>query len=422
MMLFTNEHGTGRSDADNRQLSAVVRASSSDRTRGPRTGIAARVWIGSLLLLVEPLGLSGAGPRFEETEVFVGGQDNINTYRIPSVVCTRSGTVLVFCEGRRDSDVDGSPTHLVLKRSMGNAGPWNEAQAQAPVSVARMRDRNITWQAIQILLPSKSGEAYMNPVPIIDASDGAIYLLVNYYPQPYRDVPAHIWLMKSKDEGATWSSPTDISPGAGLKELGPGIGIQMQNGRLVAPTYDGVIFSDDHGKTWKSGGKASDIYNETQVVELTDGSLMLNARRGGLRAVLLSRDGGQTWGEPRNDLTLTEPGSWLGCQASLIRYTRKKNGVSRNRLLFSNPADPNYRFDMTVRISYDEGKTWPVAKLIKQGTAAYSCLTAFPDGTIGLVYETGNNYGDTAEYYSKISFARFNLEWLTGGQDWLTGP
>jgi hypothetical protein len=89
----------------------------------------------------------------------------------------------------------------------------------------------------------------MNPVPIIDASDGTIYLLVNYYPQPYKDVPTHIWLMKSKDEGATWFSPTDISRGAGLNELGPGIGIQMQNGRLVAPTYDGVIFSGE-GTLW----------------------------------------------------------------------------------------------------------------------------------------------------------------------------
>ena len=73
-------------------------------------------------------------------------------------------------------------------------------------------------------------------------------------------------------------------------------------------------------------------------------------------------------------------------------------------------------------ISYDEGKTWPVAKRIKEGTGAYSCPTVFPDGTIGLVYETGNSHDDVVEYYSKISFARFNLEWLTDGKDRLTGP
>jgi sialidase-1 len=257
-------------------------------------------------------------------------------------------------------------------------------------------------------------------VPILDRSDGTIFLLVNYYPPPYQDVPVHVWLMKSSDEGATWSSPVDITAGTGLKELGPGIGIQMQNGKLVVPTYDGVIFSDDHGETWKSGGKISGLYNETQVVELTDGSLMLNIRKGGHRAIAISKDGGQTWSEPQNDRTLTDPKTYRGSQASVIRYTRKKDGYSKDRLLFSNPAYPNDRFDMTVRISYDEGKTWPVAKLIKKGTGAYSCLTILPDGTIGLVYESGNIYGDVAEDYSWISFVRFNLEWLTNGQDHLT--
>ena len=252
----------------------------------------------------------------------------------------------------------------------------------------------------------------MNPVPVIDKADGTIFLLVNYYPPPYKDVPVHIWLMKSTDEGATWSAPTDITSGTGLKELGPGIGIQMQNGRLVVPTYDGVIFSDDHGKNWRSGQASLGYLDETQVVELADGSLMLNIRKGYHREVAISKDGGGTWGGLRTDMTLTDPGKG-GCQASLIRCTRKGDGHLKNRLLFSDPADPNERFDMTVRMSYDEGKTWPVAKLIKKGPAAYSCLTMFPDGTIGLVYETGDTYGATADPYAKISFARFDLEWLT---------
>jgi sialidase-1 len=67
---------------------------------------------------------------------------------------------------------------------------------------------------------------------------------------------------------------------------------------------------------------------------------------------------------------------------------------------------------MTVRLSYDEGKTWPVKRTIHEADAAYSCLAALPGGDIGLLYERGQT--NAAE---KITFARFSLNWLTGGKD-----
>jgi sialidase-1 len=361
------------------------------RPLGIKEAVNSRLWL--LLLLLAPLDLWCKTPLIERMDLFVPGRDGIHTYRIPSMVSTRNGTVLVFCEGRRDQFDDGTPTHVVLKRSLGNYD-----------------SRKMTWQPMQILIASKDGEAYMNPVPIVDERDGTIFLLVNPYPPPYKDVPVHIWLMHSSDEGVTWSPPMDITEGTGLKELGPGIGIQMRNGRLVAPVYDGVIFSDDHGKTWKSGGKISEHYSESQVVELSDGSLMLNVRQGtGHRAVFISKDGGGTWGRSRDDSALIDPTDYVGCQASLIRYSRKGAGSSMNRLLFSNPADPTHRLNMTVRISYDEGKTWPVAKMIEKGPGGYSSMTVLPDGSVGLVYETGT--------FSTISFVRFKLDWITDGRE-----
>lgn len=395
-------------DSDRRICHNAKLLSNASLMKRPQPILNAVIWIASMLLLSFSVRLWSEKPHFKETEVFVSGQDAINTYRIPSMINTREGTILVFCEGRLAKSADGTPTDLVLKRSLGNTGQsW---------------EQNILWQPMQRILVSKAGEAYMNPVPIIDSSDGTILLLVNRYPQPYQDIPVHILLMKSSDEGATWSSPTDITAGTGLKELGPGIGIQMQNGRLVAPVYDGVIFSDDHGKTWKPGAKISGFYNETQAVELTDGSLMLNVRNPGHRGIVVSKNRGETWDKQWIDQTLTEPATSEGCQASLIRLSRKTDNSSKDRLLFSDPADLKDRFDMTVRISYDEGQTWPVAKLIKKGSGAYSSLTVFPDGTIGLVYETGNVYSDGAEHYSKISYAEFNLEWLTDGQDQIAPP
>lgn len=354
---------------------------------------------------------------FQETNLFVGGQDSIDTYRIPALVCTRLGTVLAFSEARRNSDQDGSPTDIVLKRSLNNAGRWNPLQSEGPVAAVRKRERDLIWQPMQTLIASKSGEAYMNPVAVADQADRTIFLLVNVFSKPDQDIPQHVWMMKSTDEGAHWSTPNDIGASTGLEPLGPGHGIQMDDGTLVVPTYDGIIYSKDHGRSWKAGGKAPIAPDETQVVELADGSLMLNRRSGGKRATVVSRDGGLTWDQPWNDSRLTEPKLFGGCQASLVRYSRKKDGASRDRLLFSDPADLNFRFNMTVRISYDEGKTWPVAKLIKRGTGAYSDLTVFPDGSVGLLYETGNTYGGIVEYYSAISFARFNLEWLSDGKD-----
>lgn len=354
-----------------------------------------------------------AQPLFEQTDVFVGGQDGINTYRIPALICTKKGTLLAFSEGRKDNSMDGSPTDLVLKRSLGNVGAWSPLTGGHPSR--RSTETVMTWQPMQILIHSLRGEAYMNPVPVIDRTDGTIYLLVNDYPPPWADVPADIWLMRSKDEGATWSAPIDITATVGRKELGPGTGIQLRSGRIMVPAYDGVVFSDDHGKTWNSSGKAGGTADETQVVELVDGSLILNRRGKPNRILMISRDKGESWGEPFGDPALVDS----GCQGSLIRYTRRDEVYGTNRLLFANPADPRGRFNVTVRLSYDEGKSWPVAKVIKYGPGAYSSMTVFPDGSIGIIYETGEDNEGFADPYAKLAFARFNLEWLTEGKDHL---
>ena len=362
---------------------------------------------------------------FEQTELFVGGQDNYLGYRIPALVCTRNGTVLAFSEGRRDEIGDGVATDIVLKRSLGNAGEWKPPIL--PVGGrGRTRRNTMMWQSIQVVVRSMNGEAYMNPVPVIDQSDGTIYLLVNLYPQPYKDEPADILLVKSADEGATWSQPVNITAGTGKHELGPGVGIQLRSGRLVVSGYEAAIFSDDHGKTWKHGGVASGDPSETQVVELAEGQLMFNRRGAPSRVILTSSDQGETWSQWAYDENLPD----ADCQGSLIRYTRQDQGYTKNRLLFANPvsgmigagratSDPRGRFNITVRLSYDEGKTWPVAKLIRKGFGAYSSMTVFPDGSVGILFETGETYDWFVDGYQKQVFARFTLDWLTDGKDHL---
>ena len=139
---------------------------------------------------------------------------------------------------------------------------------------------------------------------------------------------------------------------------------------------------------------------------------MLNMRNhppkpeGNFRMVATSSDGGGTWTPARPDRTLVEPPA----QASILRLTLAASG-RRNRLLFANPAS-TARERMTVRVSYDEGATWPVSRVVHEGPAAYSSLVVLPEGTIGLLFEGGRQ-----SPYERIAFATFTLEWLSDGKD-----
>jgi sialidase-1 len=164
-----------------------------------------------------------------------------------------------------------------------------------------------------------------------------------------------------------------------------------------------VIFSDDGGRTWHRSAALGEKTNECQVVERGDGTLLLNMRSyhgKNRRAVATSKDGGRSWSPVTLDKALIEP----VCQASLVR------DPARGRLLFSNPASTR-REKLTVRLSSDDGRTWPVARCLHEGPAAYSCLAVLPDGAVGCLYERG-----TRSAYEKITFARFGLDWLSGGR------
>jgi sialidase-1 len=250
-----------------------------------------------------------------------------------------------------------------------------------------------------------------------------------------------VWVCRSDDQGGSWSKPVEITqsvkePAWGWYATGPGVGIQIKHGphkgRLIIPcdhSYDDpkgnlrgmpveygshVIYSDDRGRSWTLGGVIRPKMNECQAVERADGNgtLLMDMRSyfgRSRRAHSLSRDGGMTWSEPRDHPELVEP----VCQASLIRYTWPGK-TTKSRILFSNPAHENRRTNMTVRLSYDEGMTWPVQRVLHAGFAAYSCLAALPDSRIGCLYERGDRHAS-----EKITFARFTHGWLTSGREQL---
>lgn len=343
----------------------------------------------------------------EVFSVFEAGEGDYHTYRIPAIIEAGDGTLLAFCEGRRDGQGDTGQIDTLLRRSV---------------------DGGRTWSPVQVVSHA-DGFTTGNPAPVVDRSTGTVWLLLtrNRAEESERGILAGtaaartVWVTQSADGGVTWDTAREITdtaskPGWRWYATGPGHGIQLASGRLAIPCnhslspdfatwHSHLIYSDDAGKTWAIGGVHSGKTNESTLVELRDGSLyqnMRNYRGTNRRAVARSTDGGATWSEAQDDPALVEP----VCQASALRYAHGE-GAQADWLLFSNPASTK-REKMTVRLSRDGGATWPVAREVFAGPSAYSDLAVLADGAIGLLFEQG-----LESPYERITFARFPLEWLT---------
>jgi sialidase-1 len=193
-----------------------------------------------------------------------------------------------------------------------------------------------------------------------------------------------------------------------------------------------TIYSDDGGRTWKPGDIA--LRNEPawpsptapSIVQLADGRVMLNVRsraQANRRIVTVSPDGAAGWRQPHYDPSLLEP----LCEAGLVRYSLARAGGGRNRILFSNPdnlsnvgrpevpGEPRDRKNLSVKLSYDEARTWPVNRVLDPGPNGYSDLGVLPDGTILCFYDHGVVLHHSGQISLRLS--RFNLEWLTVGKD-----
>lgn len=350
--------------------------------------------------------LDAKAPPVEQVEVFANGADGVCQYRIPALVVSNEGTLIAACDARVDRPGDlPNNIDIVVKRSADNGRTWGPLQRVAVFS---------------------EEEGGGDPCLLVDRVTGTLWLFYDYgVPHPTlpnkRDVMSHV--ITSTDDGETWSEPRDLTPQFKRDDwyflaAAPGMGIQLRSGRLIAPVYSArrtepqhchALYSDDHGVTWTLGEGVGGPLVEPQIVELDDGRLMMNMRQPRskkCRAVAFSADAGQTWSRAKDDPGLIEP----ACQASFIRLTATSNGDDRNRLLFTNPAHSDRRVNMTVRLSYDEGTTWPVSRVIHTGASMYSCMAVLPDAALGLLFEKDNG----------LTFVRLTLDWLTRGEDRLS--
>ena len=367
---------------------------------------------------------------FGQTQLFKNGTDGYRAFSTPTLLTTGNGTILAICEGRNsDPKVMGGDTgdiDIVLKWSF---------------------DSGRTWGPMRVIVrtgPDTDG----NPAPVLDRETGTIWLLFckNFTDGPEDLIvegkaPRTVWITASKDDGETWDEPREITaevkdPSWTWYATGPCHGIQLAGGRIVVPCdhvqgtaaayhdvdssvavlgalgHSHVIYSDDHGGSWHIGGVAQAGTNESVVVQTAGGALYFNCRNyvgARRRAYSWSHDEGLSFTESGWDDSLPEP----ICQASAIRFT-DEDTHDKNRILFSNPASGARRERMTIRISYDECRSWSAGKVLHEDHSAYSDLCVASDMSVCCLYDRGYGTG-----YDGLTLAHFDLEWLTDGTDTL---
>jgi sialidase-1 len=384
--------------------------------------------------------VSAAEPLCEKLDLFKVGDGGYKLFHIPGIVVTAKGTVLAWCEARKNGS-DWDDIQILLRRSTDDGQTWSEPKSIADVPGPKAKNPF----SLKLKNTDPSTVTLNNPVLIAD-KNGTVHMLfcLEYM---------RCFYQRSTDDGVSWSQPVEItSIFEGFRKdydwkvlaTGPDHSIQLRTGRLIVPVWlstgtggnahrpsvTSTIYSDDGGNTWKAGEIAvpcTDEWinpNETVAVELADGRVTLNVRNESKthrRLVTISKDGATGWSTPRFDDALLEP----ICMGGIVRYSTAKEG-GKNRILFSNPhnllrADGKAeagksrdRRNVSVKISYDEGQTWPVSKTIEEKWSAYSDIAVTHAGTILCFYGRGEKANFAGD---RLTVARFNLEWLTDGAD-----
>jgi sialidase-1 len=401
------------------------------------------LWAACVVPFLAQACVCSAAGLLEKSDLYVAGQAGYESYRIPALAVTSKGTLLALCEARHAARGDWGAIDILLKRSTDGGKTWSEPRKIAQVAGPHRKNP----VALAQKLADPEAVTQNNPLIIADAHTGAVHLLFchEYMRCFYR---------RSDDDGASFTEAVEITAAFEpfrehydwkVLATGPGHGALLDDGRLIVPVWlstgtgghahrpsaIATLYSDDRGASWKGGdivaGESDPLVNpsEAEAIVLADGRVMLNIRsesKPNRRAIAVSRDGATGWTRAVFDDELIEP----ICMASICRLSRESDG-GRNRILFSNPANLERadgkpragqnrdRKNLTVRMSYDEGQSWPVAKALEKGRSAYSDLAVAPDGTIYCLYERSTPVGDILA--STLTLARFNVEWLTDGQD-----
>lgn len=348
---------------------------------------------------------------FTRTVLYRPGDFDSKNYRIPAIITASDGSLVVATDKRKYNDRDlPEDIDILINRSTDGGRTWS-----APYTLAQGQGVGKGFGDCALVRTNEEGG-------LLAAFVGGCGFF-----QGRSDAPLRTYIARSSDNGQTWTTPKDVTDeiyGANCPNeesrtwwsafFASGNGLLTSTGRIMfvlavrfseewaACNY--VVYSDDNGETWQISGRASQYGDEAKVVELVDGRILMSIRHEGERWYNISEDGGVTWNPETsawNDLVAT------ACNGDIIRYSSVKDGAEKNILLHSLPA-PEKRENVTVYVSYDEGKTWPVSKCIVPYASAYSSLCILPDHSIGFYVEESD--GDTLGY--SMVFYNFGLEYL----------
>ncbi len=354
-----------------------------------------------------------------------------HSFRIPSLLRTTKGTLLAFAEGRADSNLDYGNINLMFKRSTTNGQ---------------------SWSALDQVVGTGPG-TWGNPTGVVDQHTGTIFLFLSWNAGGYSQfgdggtTPITAWgerrvmlcTSSKAEDGATWHGPADLTEVVTPKKhadgttwawdaVGPGAGIQTTKGRLIIPATNRNIYSDDDGAHFTSAtmARGQEMTGESTVLELTDGRLMRNdtavssvwatgKSRWVARGTIENGFGGYV-----PDPALPDPHA----EASILRY----NLDSPPRIVFLNSASISNRTSMTIRISTDEAKTWPVSRPLndaplpawpglgtgKVAEGGYSSMAKTSDKTVAALVEVNEDTAASATSHRSIVFRKVNLPWIAG--------
>lgn len=329
-------------------------------------------------------------------------------YRIPALAVTTAGTLVAAYDAR--------PAMADLPSHIG-------------VVIRRSTDNGLTWLPQHVVREEPPPKGYGDPSFIVDRKTGRIFLFLaasqnrGFVNSATGNDEGDSNILQadysySDDDGLTWQHRRITAqikdPAWGGLFATSGAGIQIVHGsyagRLVQQyvvRYQGgnwaaSAYSDDHGQTWHMGHLVGPGLDENKSVELSNGTLMLNSRATPYRKLAYSSDGGMNWTGLHDDTQLPDPND----NGSIIRFDSDAPPTSARArwLLFSNNESTSGRQRLVIKMSCDDGKTWPIRKIIEPGFAAYSTLARISDGTFGVLWES--------DEYKRITFSTFDERWL----------